>query len=186
LNYQIETMAVICLCACWSLHRLDFFRLWMRHDPGWVTLLQIPLLLHFTLNAGLGAKTVVERTQLETLRRQEMAALLPHFENANGPILSVQIDPLLHAGKRLEVEPLIYSLLVRAGTVSPEPVLRDLEQRRFKLVVLYEDLAGPKLWNDLEIPSLPESHLQAIRENYRLAVHIPGPLLNGDYLYVPR
>jgi hypothetical protein len=186
LNYQLETMAVLCLCAGWSLHRLDFFPLWLRRDPGWVTLLQIPLLLHLTLNSVLAAKTVLERNLLETFRRREMAALGPYLENSPGSVLSVQIDPLLQAGKRLEVEPLIYTLLVRANAVDPGPVLRDLEQGRFGLVVLFEDVNGPKLWNDAEIPSLPEAHLRAIRENYRLIAHIPGPLLDGDYVYVPR
>ena len=186
LNYQIETMAALCLCAGWSLHRLDFFPLWLRSDPGWVTLLQIPLLLHLTLNAGLAAKTVLERSLLETLRRGEMAALGPYLEKSPGPVLSVQIDPLLQAGKRLEVEPLIYTLLVDAGAVDPGPVLRDIEQGRFGLVVLYEDVNGSKPWNDPELPSLPDAHVQAIRVNYRLVAHIPGPLLDGDYVYAPR
>ncbi|MEX2300432.1 MAG: glycosyltransferase family 39 protein [Bryobacterales bacterium] len=186
LNYQIETMVALCLCAGWSLHRLDFFPLWLRGDPGWVTLLQIPVLLYLTLNAGLAARTVLERSLFETLRRSEVAALSPYLENSRGPVLSVQIDPLLQAGKRLEVEPLIYTLLVDAGAVDPEPVLRDLEQGRFGVVLLYEDVNGPKPWNDPELPSLPDAHLRAVRESYRLIAHIPGPLLQGDYIYVPR
>jgi 4-amino-4-deoxy-L-arabinose transferase-like glycosyltransferase len=185
LNYQLETMVALCLCAGWSLHRLDFFRLWLRRDPGWVTLLQIPLLLYLTLNLSLDVKTVLERSALETVRRAETAALRPYLESAEGRVLSVQIDPLLQVGKRLDVEPLIYTLLVNAKKVDPEPVRRDLEQRRFALIVLYEDIFGAKLSSDPEIPTLPEPHLHAIRQNYRLVAHLPGPLLNGDYLYLP-
>jgi hypothetical protein len=36
----------------------------------------------------------------------------------------------------------------------------------------------------MEVPSLPESHLDAIRKHYRLRRHIPGPLLGGTYVYV--
>jgi hypothetical protein len=189
LNYQLETMTVLCLCAGWSLHRLEFFPLWLRRDPGWVTLLEIPLLLHISLNVTLTAKAVLERNGLEDLRRQEIAALRPYLERARGPVLSVQIDPLLQTGRRLEVEPLIYTLLVDAGAVDPEPLRRDLANGRFALVLLYEDLFAGAAWaNPLrnpEIPSLPESHLREIRENYRLAGHVPGPLLGGDYLYEP-
>jgi hypothetical protein len=185
LNYQIETMVLLGLCAGWSLHRLDFFRLWLRHDPGWITLMQIPLLLHLVLNLALTGKTVLLRNLLEQSRRQELAALRPYL-TPEKRVLSVQIDPLLQAGKPLEVEPLIYTLLVHAGLVDPEPVRRDLEDRRFSLVILYDDIFGNERFSsNPEVPSLPKVHLDEIRKHYRLVAHIPGPLLAGDYLYEP-
>ena len=185
LNYQVETMVLLGLCAGWSLHRLDFLPLWLRRDPGWITLLQIPLLLHIVLNLALTAKTVLQRNVLEEFRRQEMAALRPYL-TPQKRVLSVQIDPLLQAGKPLEVEPLIYTLLVNAGLVDPEPVRRDLAERRFSLVILYEDIfSGPMLSTNAEVPSLPEAHLEEIRNHYRLVAHIPGALLAGDFLYEP-
>jgi hypothetical protein len=185
LNYQVETMVLLGLCAGWSLHRLDFFRLWLQHDPGWITLLQIPLLLHIVLNLALTGKTVLQRNVLEELRREEMVALRPYL-TPDKRVLSVQIDPLLQTGKPLEVEPLIYTLLVNAGRVDPEPVLRDLAERRFSLVILYDDIGGDALLAaNPEVPSLPVAHLQEIRNHYRLVAHIPGPLLAGDYLYEP-
>jgi hypothetical protein len=57
---------------------------------------------------------------------------------------------------------------------------------KFGVVVLYRDLfsgEGPE--PDLEVPSLPESHLEEVRRHYRLWRHIPGPLLNGAYVYLP-
>jgi hypothetical protein len=189
LNYQLETMTVLCLCAGWSLHRLEFFPLWLRRDTGWVTLLEIPLLLHLALNVSLTAKAVLERGWLQDLRRQEAAALRPYLGRARGPVLSVQIDPLLQNGLRMEVEPLIYTLLVDAGVVDPEPLRRDLANGRFALVLLYENLfvaaAPANSRRNPEVPSLPESHLREIRQNYRLVGHVAGPLLGGDYLYEP-
>ncbi len=185
LNYQLETTVLLGLCAGWSLHRLDFFRLWLRGDPGWITLLQIPLLLHLVLNLALTANSVLQRNVLEQLRRQEVAALRPYLMPRKR-ILSVQIDPLLQTGKPLEVEPLIYTLLVKAGMVDPDAVRRDLAAGRFSLVILYDDLFdGPMLSANPEIPSLPEAQLDEIRRHYRLVAHIPGPLLAGDYLYEP-
>jgi hypothetical protein len=186
LNYQLETTTALCLCAGWSLHRLDFFRLWIGRDRGWVPLLEVPLLFHLVLNAGLSGKNVFERSLLEDLRRHELALLQPYLEGG-GRVLSAQIDPLLQSGLRLEVEPLIYTLLVDAGVVDPEPVRKDLAEGRFSLVVLYEDVFEEQpLPKNPEIPSLPQAHLREIRKHYQLVEHIPGPLLNGDYLYQPK
>jgi hypothetical protein len=185
LNYQLETMVVLGLCAGWSLHRLDFFRRSIRRDTSWITLLQAPLLLHIVLNLALTAKVILLRGVLEDLRRQEVAALRPYLKPEKR-VLSVQIDPLLQTGKPLEVEPLIYTLLVNAGLVDPEPVRRDLAEGRFALVILYEDIfSAPVLSANAEVPSLPQAHLEEIRKHYRLTAHIPGPLLAGDYLYEP-
>jgi hypothetical protein len=186
LNYQIETILLLGLCSGWSLYRLDFFPLWLRRDPGWVTLLQIPLLLHIAISLSLTGKTIFERNVLDSLRRQEMAALRPYLSTDRGRVLSVQIDPLLQTGRRIEVEPLIYTLLVNSGVVDPEPVRRDLAEGRFSLVLLYEDAFGPRtLSMNPEVPSLPDLHLEEIRKHYRLVAHIPGALLAGDYLYEP-
>lgn len=185
LNYQLETMVLLGLCAGCSLHRLAFFPLWLRRDPGWITLLQIPLLLHIVLNLAITANAVLQRNVLEQVRRQEAAALRPYL-TPQKRVLSVQIDPLLQTGKPLEVEPLIYTLLVKAGLVDPEPVRRDLAERRFSLVILYDDIfSSEMLAANPEVPSLPEAHLEEIRTHYRLVAHIPGPLLAGDYLYEP-
>jgi hypothetical protein len=38
----------------------------------------------------------------------------------------------------------------------------------------------------LGAPSLPARHLEAIKNRYELVSHVPGPLLNGIYLYEPK
>ena len=186
LNYQLETMLLLSWCAAWSLHHLNFFPLLFRGDRGWVTLLQIPLLLHAAVNVLGTGNSLIERYGFEELRRAETAAFRPILNSTPGRVLSVQIDPLLQTGRQIIVEPLIYTLLVDAGVVDPGPVRRDLAAAKFDAVVLYQDLfsgAGPP--PDLDVPSLPESHLDAIRKYYRLVGHVSGPLLGGTYVYAP-
>ena len=55
LNYQIETVVALCLCAAWSLDRLNFFRLVFAGDRSWITLLQLPLMLYIVLNIAVTA-----------------------------------------------------------------------------------------------------------------------------------
>ena len=187
LNYQMELIIALGLSAAWALDQLGFGPEWFRSGLEGAALLGILPVLQLLLNLMLGSTYMLERWVHEGVRRDEMAQLQPYLRPASGRVLSVAMDPLLHARGRLDVEPLIYTLLVNSGRVRPEPVERDLAGGRFALVLLFQDVfdasAAPL---DREIPSLPETHLRAIRERYRLAAHIPGPYQNGDYLYVPR
>ncbi len=186
LNYQLETMMALALCAGWSLHRLRFFPLCLEKSRSAVTLLQAPLLVYIVLNFVIGGRILNDRIFQEISRREEYAQLRPYLDSAKGPVISVQFDPLLQSGRRLEVEPLIYTLMVGAGRVDPGPVCRDLAAGKFSLVILFEDLFQPPAApRDAELPSLPAPALDAIRRNYRLAGHIPGSLLAGDYIYQP-
>jgi len=187
LNYQIETMTMLGICAAWTLHRLDFFPLFFRSDKSWVTLLQLPLLLHVVFNLLVSGNVNASRIMRDQVRRQELEAIRPYLEPERGRVLAVQMDPLLAFRGRIEVEPLIYRLIVEAGFVDPEPVRRDLAAKAFATVVLYDDVfdPNPELQTP-EVPTLPEPQLQAIRENYRLVKHLPGALLAGDYVYEPK
>ena len=86
----------------------------------------------------------------------------------------------------MDVEPLIYNLLVSAGKIDPEPVRRDIARGAFSTVILSEDVfrmqpvAGP------EIGTLPAAQIEEVRRHYRLAAHIPGPFLDGVFVYQPR
>jgi hypothetical protein len=186
LNYEMETLLALGLCAAWSLDRLSFFPLWIRGAGDWVTLLGLPLLIQILASLSVSAMWMQDRWRREDMRRAETAQLAPYIQDASRRVLSVQIDPLLQLRGRIEVEPLIYTLLVEAGVSNPEPVRRDLAQRNFSLVILYEDLfAEPGGPRNPEIPSLPREDLDELRKNYRLVGHIRGPYLNGDYLYAP-
>lgn len=184
LNYQLEPVTALCLAAAWSLDRLRFFPLLSRRDPGWVTLLQIPLLLHLTLNVVVDIRGGLTRWVREQLAQQQTAQLAPWLEPGAGRVLSVEIDALMQAGRRMEVEPLIYSLLVEAGVTDPAPVERDLAEGAFSAVLLYFDVDGGGAAPP-EAPSLPPRQLELIRRHYHLAAHVPGPLLGGVYVYEP-
>lgn len=187
LNYQIEGTLLLALCAACTLDRLHFFEKFIAGDRAWATLLQIPLLLHVVLNAVLITWNVTGRILLEPLKRAETAALRPYLEPRRGPVLSVALDPLLHWRGRMEVEALIYKLLVEGGVADPGPVREDLAARRFATVILYEDVFSRNAsWKNAEVPSLPATQLDEIRRNYRLVQHVPGPYLEGDYVYEPR
>jgi hypothetical protein len=187
LNYQLEILLALGLCAGWALDRLKFFPRLFSGDRSAVTLLQMPLLLHLIVNFGISAKTMIGRVALEPVKRQEAETLRPLIEKAQGRVISVQIDPLLHTRGRMDVEPLIYTLLVKAGLSDPEPVRRDLENGKVSLVILYEDIFGPQRLSALieDMPTLPPAHLAAIRKHYRLTRRVPGSLLDGDFLYEP-
>ncbi len=182
-NYQMESTLVLILCAMVALDSLHFFPLLFGKNKTWVTLLQIPLALHLVLNYRITAPFLMMRYARETLFRQQAAALTPYL-SGGGRVLSTEIDALVRTRGRMAVEPLIYTLMVHAGRVNPEPVRRDLADRHFSSVVLYQDVSRPAD-PDPEFPTLPESQLTAIRQNYHLVAHIPGPYLDGVYIYQP-
>jgi hypothetical protein len=183
LNYQLEVMIALGLCAGWTLGQINFSPPRFRGRP---TLLEIVPLVQIALSFAFCGQVAYDRWGRELLQREETAQLAPYLGRTHSRALAVQTDPLLQLRGRIEVEPLIYTLLVDSGLVNPEPVRRDLANGKFALVVLFEDVFDPhRAPLDREIPSLPKSHLKEMREHYRLVRHIPGPYLNGDYVYEP-
>jgi hypothetical protein len=182
-NYQIEPTFVLILCACLALHSLDFFPLVFRGSKAWITLLQAPLALHMVLNFRITGPFLLGRIAKEKQFREQVAGLRPYL-SGSGRVLSAEMNALVHLRGRIEVEPLIYKLLVRAGRIDSEPVRRDIARERFSTIVLYQDLTRPADV-DLEEPSLPETQMNEIRRHYRLVTRIPGPYLAGVYVYEP-
>jgi hypothetical protein len=136
------------------------------------------------LNVALTARFLAERVLLEPLKRQETVALRTFVERP-GRLFSEQYDSLVHYRGRMEVEPLIYSLLVRAGVTDPVPVTRDLATRQFATVMLGEDVFAPeRAPENLETIGLPDAQIEAIRNNYRLVKIVNGP--NTVHVYEPR
>jgi hypothetical protein len=184
LNYEIEMMLALSMCAACALDQVDFFPSLFSGRRTWATLLQLPLMLFLVVNVLLTARVVAERALLEPYKAQETALLKPFVDRA-GRVLSVQYDSLVQYRGRIEVEPLIYNLLVRAGVTDPEPLRRDLAARQFAAVILAEDLFAPAPpGEDLELGRLPASQADEIRKNYVLVKHVERP--SSVYVYQPR
>ena len=183
-NYQIESTILLILCACVALHSLNFFELLFRRSKSWITLLQIPLIIHLVLNYRIAALGLVEGIPREQKFRAQVAAVAPYLADG-GRVISTDVNTLVRLRSRIEVEPLIYTLLVKAGHSNPEPVRRDIAAHAFSTIILFEDLNQRAPEMDTEVPSLPAAQIEEVRKHYRLVDHIPGPYQAGIYVYKP-
>ncbi len=180
-NYQMEPTFVLILSACVALASLDFFGLLFRGSRTWIPLMQLLLAIHLLLNFRITAAFLAGRFAKEQMFRAQIAALRPYL-SGDGRVLSADVNALVQLRGRIEVEPLIYKLLVRAKRIDPEPLRQDIARQGFAAIALFQDLSKPTDM-DLEMPNLPESQMSEIRKHYRLVKHIPGPYLDGIYVY---
>ncbi len=188
-NYQIELTILLILCACVGLHQLNFFTLCFRGSRSWITLLQIPLAIHLALNFRLNGNVLFTRVAIERAVRPLMAAVRP-YAGGGGRILTTDYNAMVQLKESIEVETLIYGLLVKAGKIDPEPLRRDIAAKRFETILLHEDVLRPRVNDhrraaDAEMGGLPPSQMQAIRDHYKLLIHIPSSYLDGMYIYKP-
>src|SRR5579871_420124 len=180
-NYQIETTILLVLCSAIGLEALGFFDFLFSGHRTWITLLQLPLAIHMVLNFRLTIPLLVSRVVKEQLFRSQVAALRP-LVPVSGRVLSTDLNAMARLRGRLDVEPVIYTLLVQAGRIDPTPLQRDLASGAIPTVVLYWDLSKP-FESDPKNPSLPQAQLVEIHKRYRMVRHIPGPYLDGVYVY---
>lgn len=183
-NYMIESTILMTICGVCSLRTLDFFSLSAIGSKSWVTLLLLPLGLYVVQNTRVSISALASRMDREVRFHEQVRRVKP-FLDGRGRVLSVDSNALMHTGRSFEVEPLIYRMLVEAGRIEPTRVLRDIDRSAFETIVLYENLDA-KRDPDPEIPRLPADQMDAIRRNYQLVSHVPGPNLSGLYVYRPR
>ena len=181
-NYQIESTILLILCACVTLHALDFFPLTFAGSKRWITLLQIPLAIHLVLNLRMTKNLLLERVSAEQEFRAQIAQLRGYVDN--GPLLSTDYNASFRLRGGMEVEPMIYTTLVRIGVIDPEPVRRDLAAQKFSTVLLFEDVNLPASIADPETSTLPAAQLDEIRKGYRLIAKVEGPY--EVFVYKPR
>ena len=187
LNYQLETTLLLGIASACALEQLNFFPLTFLSSRVWITMLQIPLFFHIVFNLTLTTKTIAERVMLEPERAGATAQLRPYLGAERRRVICTNLDAMVHYRGRIEVEPLIYSILVKAGSTNPEPVRRDIAARRFETIILHEDVTKPPpAVRDAEIGTLPQAQLDEVRKNYRLVLHASSPYGEGDYVYEPR
>lgn len=182
-NYEIETAVLVVICSCLALHALNFFWLFSIASRSWITLLTLPLALYGAQNLKVAAFELADRIDREQLFRVQLVELGP-FLSGKGRVLSADSNALVHSQRRIEVEPLIYRLLVEAGRVDGSRVLRDIEQSGFQTILLFENTAD-QANTDPEFPRLMTEQMDAIRNRYRLVKHLPGPYVSGLYVYQP-
>lgn len=182
-NYRIESTIALILCSCLALHALDFFPLFFRQSKSWVTLLLLPVGIYAVQNLRFDVDNFLKESAYQREFSKQTAAVQPHLAGAKR-VLSADTNVLIRTGRNLEVEPLIYRLLVEAGRIDPQPLDNDLRAAAFDSIVLYEDVSRPA-GTDAEIPRLTPAQNAIIHGSYRLRAHIPGPYLDGLYLYEP-
>jgi hypothetical protein len=184
-NYQIESTLLLAVCAAIGLHRINFFQLYFARSKSWITLLLIPLALHVAIGYRVSANDLLSRLMNEKLFGAEVEQLKPYVRPSGGLVLSTDFNAMVRLRERMDVEPLIYNLLVSVHVIDPEPVRRDLARGAFSTVILNEDVFQARKFNDPEIGTLPLMQLDEVRKHYRLVRHIPGPFLDGVYVYQP-
>jgi hypothetical protein len=183
-NYQIETTVLLAVCSAVALHEIDFFRLYFTQSKSAVTLLLLPAAVHLAVGYRVAPNLALFRVAIEHAHRLEIEALRPYVPATGGLVVSTDYNAMVRLRQRLDIEPLIYTLLVSAGAVNPEPVRRDLERGAFSTVILGQDVFGAGI-TDLEVGTLPQSLLDEIRQHYRLAARLSVPLFGDSFVYRP-
>lgn len=184
LNYQIEGMVLLILCACTALHSLDFLPAMFAGSKSWVTLLQLPVAVFLVVNYGVGLRDVVVRFATEQFVRPEIAALRPYMLDS-GRVLVADYNALVRLRGRIDLEMLIYKVLADARVVDPVPVERDISRQTFSAIVLMQDVERDKSDLPVEVSTLTRTQIDEVRKHYRLVKHIPGPMLDGLYVFQP-
>src|SRR5580692_3431526 len=129
LNYQIESTILLILCASMALYALNFFALSFANRRTWITLLQLPLAVFLVVNLRITLQDLIVRFSGEQSTRAEIAQLRPWLSDG-GRVLSADYNALERLRGRMDVEMLIYKLLVDARMIIPEPVRRDIANGR--------------------------------------------------------
>jgi hypothetical protein len=100
-------------------------------------------------------------------------------------VLSTDYNAMVRLRQRLDVEPLIYNLLVSAGKVNPEPLRHDIERGAYSTIFMGQDVMGGEVVTDPEVGTLPSVLLDQIRHHYVLAARLHNPLYGDSYVYQP-
>src|SRR5579871_1459050 len=141
LNYQMECTILLAVCSCISLKALNLVSLVLGGSKSWVTLLQIPVGVFLVLNLSLSGKQLFVRVFLEQQERKTTALLAPYF-TGGAQVITSSYNLATRLAGRIEVETLIYRILVDAKVVNPEPLRRDIAEERFRAIILSEEVGG--------------------------------------------
>jgi hypothetical protein len=180
-NYQIEMTVLLVVCASIALREMNFLQLVFSSSRSWITLLQLPLAVHLVENYRITEHVLLKRIVTEQMLHAQVDTLRPMVQDG-GRLLSTDYNVMARLRGEMEVEPLIYTLLVDSKRIDPMPLTADLAAEKFSTILLYNDLDHPEQL-DQEVSSLPQAQLDEIRKHYRMIAHVPGPYVNGVFVY---
>ena len=166
------------------MHALDFFSLTFQRARTWVTLLQLPLGVFLMVNYRITVPTLLMRFAVEQQSRAEVAAIQSILADG-GRVLSADYNAVVRLRGRLDVEMAFYNLLVSVGAVDPEPLRRDIAASAFSTIILMEDVRTLTARSISKYPRCPPRSSRRFANTTRLVQRIPGPVLDGIYVYQP-
>ncbi len=105
-------------------------------------------------------RTVIVPSQAEVTMKQDALGFF-----APGDALALDSDLMIMSGRRIWIQPYEYTRMVNLGFWSSEPLIRDVQSKKFGTIELY-DLPSQYL--------LPEIVVAAIRANYHLTIRKYG------------
>ena len=136
------------------------------------------------VNFRITENLLLTRFATEQLFRTQVAGLAPYAADG-GRLLSTDFNAMARLRGYIEVEPLIYKLLAGARVVNPEPLRRDIAAEKFSTIFLFQDVHEHAANLDVEVSTFLPEQTQEIEKHYKLVAQIPGPYLNGIYVYKP-
>jgi hypothetical protein len=178
-NYLIELMGVICVCAAVAIgEALAAGIRRQQRDAGVITGLAVSALVLWQV-IGLAPPSTLERVEVPPPAQQmRLAALLDVVRRADGPVLSEDLTLLSRAGQPIRFDPFNATQLIYAHALDQAPLVGALERGEFSLVVLRFDVRTPPR---LAFDRFPPAAIEMIRTRYHLVRNIPG-----YWLYAPR
>jgi trehalose/maltose transport system permease protein len=173
-NYLLELAAAMALA-------IGALFAWVRSRPRLQLVAALTLALQIVLLLpGTRAHLI---TQFRLTQSDDLAQIRRLVEQSNGPVLADEDLGLLpQTGRQIYLQPFEFTQLAREGVWDQAPLLRDIEERRFSLILIF---APPR--TDLPSERWTPEMLARIREYYTLVetignrqVYRPRPGVGGQ------
>ncbi len=127
---MFELSAALCLVAGAAIGWLKNY--WIRAAVLVLIAVQVTSFLNWT------GQQFQPKFDEKIASRAEIAQLAGMVRRTNGPILLDEYNGLLPlAGRRLYYQPFEFRQLVQAGLWDPAPLITDISQRKFMLLIIY-------------------------------------------------
>jgi hypothetical protein len=182
-NYWIELAGVTAIFAARGVAQLAEWA--AGHRAALAAVVAVLLVaLPLGLAERLGMATASIGVNVETLREPPdysgFDALRQRVRSEPGSVIAEPLDVVVLAGRPIELEPLIYSLLADTGTWDPQPLVQRICMGDIKLVVLGYTLEDAMQMGQGPYTVWPRAIVSALRAAMRLETST-----FGRYLYVP-